>query len=158
MRRIIVLIAILLPVATYAHIPAIEQLGKEMSKYENVEYDSVGSVMLGMAQTFASKEQRSTFKMLDHIDLIVCKSPTHEKSLEQRTLAITRNIGAEYLVTSTDQRGRNDVYVLKQGDVVKEVIIITHGKDGGLGVVAMSGTIPIERLGELSTLSRPDKR
>lgn len=158
MRRIIVLIAILLPVATYAHIPAIEQLGKEMSKYENVEYDSIGSVMLGMAQTFASKEQRSTFKMLDHIDLIECKNPIHEKSLEQRTLAIARNIGAEYLDSLTDQRGRNDVYVFKRGNIVKEVIIITHGKDGGVGVVAMSGTIPIERLSELSTLSRPDKR
>ena len=134
-----------------------EQLGKEAEKQANVEYFSAGSVMLGMAQTFANKEQRATFKMLDNIDMITCNNPSYAKTLEQRALAIAKSVGARYLATSHDERGRNDVYIQKQGNIVKEVIIITHSKNGGLGVTAMSGTIPYERLGELSKLSPPGK-
>jgi hypothetical protein len=157
MKRFIVLIAMLLPMVSYAQIPAMEQLGYEAEKQTDVEYFSAGSVMLGMAQTFANKEQRATFKMLDNIDMITCNNPSYAKTLEQRALAIAQSVGAGHLVTSHDERGRNDVYILKQGNIVKEVIIITHSKSGGLGVVAMSGTIPYERLGELSKLSPPSK-
>ena len=158
MKRLILLIVILIPTITSAKIPAMEQLGNEAEKHADVEYFSAGSVMLGMAQTFANKEQRATFKMLDHIDMITCNNPSYTKTLEQRALAIAKSVGAGYLATSNDERGRNDIYVVKQGDTVKEVIIITHGKNGGLGVTAMSGTIPYERLDELSRLSPPSKR
>ena len=158
MKRFILLIAILIPAFTSAKIPAMEQLGKEAEKQTNVEYFSAGSIMLGMAQTFANKEQRATFKMLDHIDMITCDNASYAKTLEQRALAIVKSVGAHYLATSNDERGRNDVYVVKQGNIVKEVIIITHSIKGGLGVVAMSGTIPYERLGELSKLSPPSKK
>lgn len=157
MRLVMLLMTMLLPIISMAQIPAIEQLGNEASQHENVEYESVGSFMIGMAQTFANKEQRSTFKMLDHIDLIECRNAAYEQTLEQRTLAIAKSIGATYLASSTDERGRNDVYILKKGDIVNEVIIITHGKNGGLAVVVMSGNIPINRLGELSKLSNPKK-
>lgn len=157
MKRLILLIVILIPIVTSAKIPAMEQLGNEAEKQTDVEYFSAGSVMLGMAQTFANKEQRATFKMLDNIDMITCNNASYTKTLEQRALAIAKSIGAGYLATSHDERGRNDVYILKQGNTVKEVIIITHSKNGGLGVTAMSGTIPYERLGELSKLSPPSK-
>ena len=139
MRLVMVLMTMLLPTISMAQIPAIEQLGNEASQHENVEYESVGSFML------------------DHIDLIECRNAAHEQTLEQRTLAIAKSIGATYLASSTDERGRNDVYILKKGDIVNEVIIITHGKNGGLAVVVMSGNIPINRLGELSKLSNPKK-
>ena len=158
MKRFILLIAILIPAFTSAKIPAVEQLGNEAERHADVEYFSAGSVMLGMAQTFANKEQRATFKMLDHIDMITCDNASYAKTLEQRALAIVKSVGAHYLATSHDERGRNDVYVVKQGNIVKEVIIITHSIKGGLGVVAMSGTIPYERLGELSKLSPPSKK
>lgn len=157
MKRFILLIAILIPYITSAKIPAVEQLGNEAKKHDDVEYFSAGSIMLGMAQTFANKEQRATFKMLDHIDMITSSNVAYSKTLEQRALAIVRSVGAQYLASSDDERGHNDVYVLKQGNVAKEVIIITHGKNGGLAVVVMSGTIPVERLGELSKLSPPGK-
>ena len=157
MKRLILLIVILIPLVTSAKIPAMEQLGNEAEKQTDVEYFSAGSVMLGMAQTFASKEQRATFKMLDHIDMITCNNASYTKTLEQRALAIVKSVGAGYLATSHDERGRNDVYIIKHGNIVKEVMIITHSKSGGLGVVVMSGTIPYERLGELSKLSPPGK-
>lgn len=158
MKRLILLIVILIPTITLAKIPAMEQLGNEAEKQADVEYFSAGSVMLGMAQTFANKEQRATFKMLDNIDMITCNNSSYAKTLEQRALAIAKSVGAVYLATSNDERGRNDVYVVKQGNIVKEVIIITHSINGGFGVVAMSGTIPYERLGELSKLSPPSKK
>lgn len=88
MKRLIILIAILIPIITSAKIPAMEQLGNEAEKQTDVEYFSAGSVMLGMAQTFANKEQRATFKMLDNIDMITCNNPSYAKTLEQRALAI----------------------------------------------------------------------
>lgn len=157
MKRFILLITILLPTITLAQIPVVERLGREAEKHDNVEYFSAGSVMLGMAQTFANREQRATFKMLDHIDMITSNNAAYSKTLEQRAIAIVGSVGAQYLASSQDERGSNDVYVVKQGNVAKEVIIITHGKNGGLAVVVMSGTIPVERLGELSKLSPPGK-
>jgi hypothetical protein len=73
-------------------------------------------------------------------------------------MTIIKSIGAKFLASSTDERGRNDVYILKSGNTVSEVIIITHGNSGGLAVVVMSGTIPYERLGELSKLGPPDRK
>lgn len=158
MALLIILIALLFPAVSSAQIPAVERLGNEASKQKDVEYESVGNFMLGMASTFADKEQRSTFAMLKHIDLIECRNAGYEQTLESRTMTIINSIGAKFLVSSTDERGRNDVYILKSGNTVSEVIIITHGKSGGLAVVAMSGTIPYERLGELSKLGPPDRK
>ena len=38
-----------------AQIPAIEKLGKEAKRYKGVEYESVGSIMLGVASKMAAK-------------------------------------------------------------------------------------------------------
>lgn len=157
MRRLILLIAILLPLSTYAQIPAIEQLGKEAKRQRGVEYESVGSFMLGMASTFAEKSQRATFEMLDNIEMITCTNDAYSPTLKRRIMAIIASVGAEYLATTSDERGVNEVYAKRKGDIVRELIILTEGKDGGLAIVAMSGEIPTDRLGEIAKLSPPNK-
>ena len=140
-----------------AQIPAIEKLGKEAKKQRDVEYESVGSFMLGMASKFANKEQRATFEMLDHIDMIVCQNKECEPTLLAKTKTIIRNIGAEFLASNSDERGKNEVYAITKDSVVSELIILTFGKDGGLAIVAMSGKIPTNRLEEISKLTPPNK-
>lgn len=157
MRRLILLIAILLPLSTYAQIPAIEQLGKEAKRQRGVEYESVGSFMLGMASTFAEKSQRATFEMLDNIEMITCTNDAYSPTLKRRIMAIIASVGAEYLATTSDERGVNEVYAKRKGDIVRELIILTEGKDGGFAIVAMSGEIPTDRLGEIAKLSPPNK-
>lgn len=157
MRRLILLIAILLPLSTYTQIPAIEQLGKEAKRQRGVEYESVGSFMLGMASTFAEKSQRATFEMLDNIEMITCTNDAYSPTLKRRIMAIIASVGAEYLATTSDERGVNEVYAKRKGDIVRELIILTEGKDGGLAIVAMSGEIPTDRLGEIAKLSPPNK-
>ena len=90
MKRFILLIALLLPILASAQIPAIEKLGKEAKRQKGVEYESVGSFMLGMASKMAPKEQRATFEMLDHIDMIVSEDNTYLATLETRLKAIIR--------------------------------------------------------------------
>lgn len=157
MRRLILLIAILLPLSTYAQIPAIEQLGKEAKRQRGVEYESVGSFMLGMASTFAEKSQRATFEMLDNIEMITCTNDAYSPTLKRRIMAIIASVDAEYLATTSDERGVNEVYAKRKGDIVRELIILTAGKDGGFAIVAMSGEIPTDRLGEIAKLSPPNK-
>ncbi len=155
MKRLILLIFILVPLFVSAQIPLIEQLGSVASKQKGVEHQSVGSVLLGMAATFAPKEQRETYKMLEHVTMIECRNKEYTSTLKQQALSATNRIGAQYLTTMADGRGSNDAYIVKQGDIVKHLIIITHGVNGGLAVIAMSGEIPFERLGEISKLQPP---
>ncbi len=158
MKRVILLILVLLPLSVMAQIPAIETLGEEADREKGVEYESVGSFMLGMASSFADKEQRTTFKMLDHIDMIECKNKGYAHTFQRRIRAIIERIGAHHIATTTNERGENEVYAVKRGTTIKHLIILTSGKEGGYAVTAMSGTIPESRLGEIAKLSPPKKK
>lgn len=155
MKRLITIILIMLPMALHAQIPAIEQLGKEAQRHKGVEYDSVGSFMLGMAARFADKEQRKTFEMLDHIDMIICNNSSYASTLESRILSIIDSVGASFLASNDDNKGHNDVYAVKRGTVIKHLVIITKSDSDALAISAMSGTIPESRLAEISRLSPP---
>lgn len=148
----------MLPMALSAQIPAIEKLGKEAKRQKGVEYESVGSFMLGMASTFAPKEQSATFEMLDNIEMITCANDSYAPTLRARMMAIIDSIGAKLIATTSDHRGENEVYAIMKDDVVSELIILTTGIDGGYAIVAMSGKIPTSRLGEIAKLSPPDKK
>lgn len=154
MKRYILLIALLVPFVASAQIPAIVTLGKEASKQQNVEYDSVGSVMITMAQTFASKEQRETFKMLDNIELIECKNLEYAPKLTERVMAIVRSVGATFIASEDDGKALNELYGVKHGDIITELIILVKNHKGGVAVVAMSGEIPTNRLAEIAKIKR----
>ena len=157
MKRFILLIALLLPMLVSAQIPAIEKLGKEAKRQKGVEYESVGSFMLGMASKMAPKEQRATFEMLDHIDMIVSEDNTYLATLETRLKAIIRDLGASFIVKTDEEKTTHEVYGVKSGGVFTQLIIITKGKTKGYAVTAMSGKIPENRLGEIAKLSHPKK-
>lgn len=154
MKRYILLFALLVPFVVNAQIPAIVSLGKEASKQDGVEYDSVGSVMLGMAQTFADKEQRATFKMLSNIEMIECTNLSYAPKLTQRVMAIVQSVGAAYIASHDDGKALNELYGIKRGDVITELIILIKSHKGGVAVVAMSGEIPTNRLAEIAKLKR----
>ena len=154
MRRYILLLALLLPFVASAQIPAIVSLGKEASKQKGVEHSSVGSVMLGMAQTFANKEQRATFKMLDNIEMIECKNLEYAPKFTEKVMAIVRSVGASFIASQDDGKALNELYGVKQGDVIQELIILVKSHTGGIAVVAMSGEIPTSRLAEIAKLKR----
>lgn len=154
MKRYILLIALLVPFVASAQIPAIVALGKEASKQQDVEYDSVGSVMITMAQTFASKEQRETFKMLDNIELIECKNIEYAPKLTEKVMAIVRSVGATFIASEDDGKALNELYGVKRGDIITELIILVKSHKGGVAVVAMSGEIPTNRLAEIAKIKR----
>ena len=154
MRRYILLLIALLPFVVSAQIPAIVSLGKEASKQKGVEYDSVGSVMLGMAQTFSNKEQRETFKMLSNIEMIECKNLDYAPILISRVMAIVRNVGATFIASQDDGKALNELYGVKRGDIITELIILVKSHKGGVAVVAMSGEIPTNRLAEIAKIKR----
>ena len=154
MKRLILLIVILIPLATSAKIPAMEQLGNEAEKQTDVEYFNAGSVMLGMAQTFANKEQRATFKMLDNIEMIVCKNLEYAPKLTERAMTIVRSVGATFIGSQDDGKALNELYGVKRGDVITELIILVKSHKGEVGIVAMSGEIPTNRLAEIAKIKR----
>ena len=154
MRRYILLLALLVPFVASAQIPAIVSLGKEASKQRGVEHNSVGSVMLGMAQTFANKEQRATFKMLSNIEMIECKNSEYAPKLTEKVMAIVRSVGATYIGSQDDGKALNELYGVKRGDVIQELIILVKSHSGVVSVVAMSGEIPTNRLAEIAKIKR----
>lgn len=154
MKRYILMILLLIPLISYAEIPAVVKLGKEAAKQEDVEHTSVGSFMLGMASKFADKEQRATFKMLDNIEMIECKNRAYAPKLVAQTLAIIENEGATFIGSQDDGKALNELYGVYSGDVIKELIIIVKSHTEGVAIVAMSGTIPTHRLAEIATIKR----
>lgn len=157
MRRFILLIVLLLPLSVSAQISAIEQLGKEAKRHKGVEYESVGSFMLGMASKIAPKEQRSTFEMLDHIDMIVSEDNAYLDTLESRLKSIIGDLGASLVAKRDEERATNEVYAVKKGRVITQLIILTKNKTHGFALTAMTGEIPENRLGEIAKLSPPKK-
>ncbi len=154
MKRYIFALLLLLPVVAHAEIPAVAKLGKEAEKQRDVEYMSVGSFALGMASKFADKEQRATFKMLDNIELIECKNSSYAPQLVERVEDIIAEVGAQFIVRQDDGKALNELYGIRKGEVINELIIIVRSHKGGVGVVVMSGEIPMSRLAEIAKIKR----
>ena len=157
MKQFLLLIAALLPTTLMASIPAIEDLGERASNQDNVEHTSVGSFMLSMASSFAEKEQRKTFKMLNNIELIECHNHNYCTTLEKEVKLIIEDLNASYIGTTTDDKGRNVVYGLSNGEVITELIILAYGHKGSFSVIAISGEIPLDSLEEISHIRQPSK-
>lgn len=138
--------------SVYSQIPAIQELGKEAGKVSDVRHISVGRFMLGMASTFADKEQRAVFKMLDNIEMIECRNGEYASCLSERMLQIIDDVGARYLASQDDGKALNKIYAVQNVNVVNELIILVYGYDKNFTVVAMSGEIPLERLQEISRI------
>ncbi|MBR5866083.1 MAG: DUF4252 domain-containing protein [Alistipes sp.] len=153
-RYILFAIMLLVTTAAHAELPQIAALGKQASKQKDVEHMSVGSFMLGMAETFAEKEQRATFKMLDNIEIIESQNTTYAPTLVARAKSIAEEVGAEYIGGKDDGKALNELYGIKKGDIVTELIIITRNHTGEASVVVMSGNISLSRLAEIEKIKR----
>lgn len=154
MKLYIFAILLFIPSILHAEIPAMVKLGEDASKQTNVEHMSVNRFMLGMASTFANKQQRETFKMLDNIEMIECKNSNYAPRLIERTMEIIKDVGAEHIGNHNDDKALNKLYAIRQGEVINELIIIVEAHAGGVAVVAMSGKIPINRLPEIATIKQ----
>ena len=115
-------------------------------------FSSFNSVMLGMAATFAPKEQRAIFKMLKNIDLIECNNDDYAPQLTQQALKIAKQAGTKHLGTQDDGLARNEVYALQKGDTIVELIILSYGHNGSVALTAMSGEIPVDSIEEISKI------
>ena len=97
-RYILLLFLLVITAVAHAELPQIVALGKQASKHQDVKHTSVGSIMLGMAGTFAEKEQRATFKMLDNIEIIECKNRGYAPTLVARTKSIANEVDAMIVI------------------------------------------------------------
>ena len=145
---------LLATLAAHAELPQIVSLGKQAAKQKSVDHTSVGSVMLGMASTFAEKHQRATFKMLDNIEMIECKNKAYSPTLIARAKKIADDVGAEFIGSKDDGKALNELYGIMKGDIITELIIIVTSHNGYSSVVAMSGKIPHSRLDEIERIKR----
>lgn len=152
MKRFILLIMLVIPSITFAQLPAMKSLGKEAKRHSDVDYFSVGSTMLDMASTFANKEKRETFRMLKHIDMIECQNPAYAPTLKAKAENIASSIGATLIGKEIEDGTVSEVYALKNGEVVSELIIIITDQKGKLAVVAMTGEIPLDKLHKIAEL------
>jgi hypothetical protein len=153
-RYILLLFLLVITAVAHAELPQIVALGKQASKHQDVKHTSVGSIMLGMAGTFAEKEQRATFKMLDNIEIIECKNRGYAPTLVARTKSIANEVDAEFIGSKDDGKALNELYGISKGGVITELIIVVTSHNGNASVVAMSGEIPHSRLGEIEKIKR----
>ena len=77
--------------------------------------------------------------------------------LQNLVKSIIKSLNASYIGTTTDDRSRNVVYGLSDGEIINELIILAYGHKGSFSVIAISGEIPHDRLEEISQIRRPLK-
>ncbi len=152
MKKLLIWAILVLPLCTWAQIPAIKDLSKQAASQKGVKHFAVNSGMLGMAAAFTPKEQRETFKMLTNIEIIECKNEEYAPQLTAQALDIVEQVGAKLIGCEEDDKARSEVYAIQSGDIVSELIILITGHDGGVALFAMSGEIPASRLEEISKI------
>ena len=151
-KRLLAILLLLLPICSWAQIPAIEHLGKRANQEKNVKYISVSRTMLGMASGFVDKGKRATLKMLHNIDIIACENSEYAPLLTAQVVDIVHQIGAKHIASEENDEGRSDVYAIQQNDTVSELLVLITAHDGGVVLFAMSGDIPTARLAEIAKL------
>ena len=78
-------------------------------------------------------------------------------SVTSEVKSIIKSLNASYIGTTTDDRSRNVVYGLSDGEIINELIILAYGHKGFFSVIAISGEIPHDRLEEISQIRQPLK-
>lgn len=149
MRRLIVLIAMLLPLMAIAQNPDFSKLTK---KYAG--NDKVIVMNLSQQQLMAFMDDDDSAEDLKNIDSITLMM-TEEKALGEeifKTASKTiKRINAEEMLSTSDEEYNIRVYTTSNDDVITSVILSIIS-DEQSGLVIINGTIPSDELNNLIEL------
>ena len=125
---------------------AIPEFSAMADKYGDTESVIVTTIDRDMMQLFAS--QMEGIEMIDNILVILSEDQAVGKAIIDEAKSIVLKIKADELLDANNEGTDVEVYTLKEGDMISDIIVII-GDDSQMGVSVISGNISLEDIGKL---------
>lgn len=125
---------------------AIPEFSAMADKYGDTESVIVTNIDRDMMQLFAS--QMEGIEMIDNIVVILSEDQAVGKAIIDEAKSIVQKIKADELLDANNEGTDVEVYTLKEGDMISDIIVII-GDDSQMGVSVISGNISLEDIGKL---------
>lgn len=143
MKRFLLAVMIFVPFNLMAAIPEFNTMA---DKYDDTESVIVTTIDRDMMQLFAS--QMEGIEMIDNIVVILSEDQAVGKAIIDEAKSIVLKIKADELLDANNEGTDVEVYTLKEGDMISDIIVII-GDDSQMGVSVISGNISLEDIGKL---------
>lgn len=144
MKRLILLVMMLLPMATMANQPKFEEL---CGQYTNVEGVTAMNLDGKMIQMMAGEFAEAT-EFIENIIVIISKNKKQSNKIVKRSAKIIKKLKLKPILSANEEGSMVDIYCVGEGDVVNDLIITVKEGDEG-GVVVISGELPLETIGDI---------
>jgi hypothetical protein len=125
---------------------AIPEFSAMADKYGDSESVIVTTIDRDMMQLFAS--QMEGIEMIDNIVVILSEDQAVGKAIIDEAKSIVLKIKADELLDANNEGTDVEVYTLKEGDMISDIIVII-GDESQMGVSVISGNISLEDIGKL---------
>ncbi len=143
MKRFLLAMMMLVPFNLMAAIPEFSAMA---DKYGDTESVIVTNIDRDMMQLFAS--QMEGVEMIDNIVVILSEDQAVGKAIIDEAKSIVLKIKADELLDANNEGTDVEVYTLKEGDMISDIIVII-GDESQMGVSVISGNISLEDIGKL---------
>ena len=143
MKRFLLAVMMFVPFNLMAAIPEFSAMA---DKYGDTESVIVTNIDRDMMQLFAS--QMEGIEMIDNILVILSEDQAVGKAIIDEAKSIVLKIKADELLDANNEGTDVEVYTLKKGDMISDIIVII-GDDSQMGVSVISGNISLEDIGKL---------
>lgn len=143
MKRFLLAVMMFVPFNLMAAIPEFSTMA---DKYGDTESVIVTTIDRDMIQLFAS--QMEGIEMIDNIVVILSEDQAVGKAIIDEAKSIVLKIKADELLDANNEGTDVEVYTLKEGDMISDIIVII-GDDSQMGVSVISGNISLEDIGKL---------
>lgn len=143
MKRFLLAVMMFVPFNLMAAIPEFSAMA---DKYGDTESVIVTNIDRDMMQLFAS--QMEGIEMIDNIVVILSEDQAVGKAIIDEAKSIVLKIKADELLDANNEGTDVEVYTLKEGDMISDIIVII-GDDSQMGVSVISGNISLEDIGKL---------
>lgn len=143
MKHFLLAVMMFVPFNLMAAIPEFNTMA---DKYGDTESVIVTTIDRDMMQLFAS--QMEGIEMIDNIVVILSEDQTVGKAIIDEAKSIVLKIKADELLDANNEGTDIEVYTLKEGDMISDIIVII-GDDSQMGVSVISGNISLEDIGKL---------
>ena len=143
MKRFLLAVMMFVPFNLMAAIPEFSAMA---DKYGDTESVIVTNIDRDMMQLFAS--QMEGIEMIDNIVVILSEDQAVGKAIIDEAKSIVLKIKADELLDANNEGTDVEVYTLKEGDMISDIIVII-GDDSQMGVSVISGSISLEDIGKL---------
>ena len=144
MKRLILLVMMLLPMAAMANQPKFEELCEQ---YTNVEGVTAMNLDGKMIQMMAGEFAEAT-EFIENIIVIISENKKQSNKIVKRSAKIIKKLKLKPILSANEEGSMVDIYCVGEGDVANDLIITVKKCEKG-GVVVISGELPLETTGDI---------